>query len=185
MTLQPKKGTAPFADIEFLLSDHKTTRGITLDADLVRTGQYEANKQILKAGTPIGEVTATGLHGPVKKTTLAANVAAGAANSTLTDARFFQVGDTILIDAEAVTITSINYDTRVIGHAALAGAHNAGVTVREDNGLETAVGILTQSVDLTDGDVAAAVVTHAVVREVRILGINALIKADLPKVEFR
>lgn len=185
MTLQRVKGTAPLAEYEFLLSDHQIRRGITIDADLVRLDQYITDYKILKAGTVMGKVTATGLYGPVKKTTLAANVALGAVTSTLTDARFFQVNDTITIEAEAVTITSINYDTNVIGHAALAAAHNAGVEVKENNGLETATGILLNTVDLTDGDVTAAILTHGVVKEARLFGSNTLTKTDLPDIQFR
>jgi hypothetical protein len=186
MRLQPITQPGYSTDVEFLASKKNLVpKAVTIDADLVRTGQYTADRKIIKSGTPIGKVTATGLYGPVRKTTLAANVGVGATSSVLVDARFFMTGETILINNESVTITSINYDTNTIGHAALAGAHNAGVTVREDNGLETADCILMNSLDVTDGDAAGAAVTQAVVREARIPAINSLIKADLTRVEFR
>lgn len=185
MTLQRVKGTAPLAEYEFLLSDHQIRRGITIDADLVRVDQYITDYKILKAGTVMGKVTATGLYGPVKKTTLAQTSALGATTSTLTDARFFQVNDTVKIGSETKTLTAINYDTNVVTHTALAGEQLAGVTVEEDNGLEDAAGILLNTVDLTDGDVTAAILTHGVVKEARLFGSNTLTKADLPDIQFR
>lgn len=185
MTLQRVQGTAPLAEYEFLLSDHQTRKGSTIDADLVRLDQYLSTYKILKAGTVMGKVTATGLYGPVKKTTLAAQSNLGATTSTLTSAAFFQVGDSVLLGSETKTLTAIDYATNVVTHTALAGQQNAGVTVKEDNGLETAEGILMNTVDLTDGDVAAAILTHGVVKEARLFGSNTLTKADLPQIQFR
>lgn len=185
MTLQRVKGTAPVSDIEFLLSDHMIRKGITIDDALVRTGQYTADVKLLMSGTIMAKVTATGLYGPVKKTTLAATSALGATTSTLTNAAFFQVNDSVVIGSETKTLTAIDYDTNVVTHTALAGQQLAGVTVKEDNGLETADGILFNTTDVTDGDTAAAILTQAVVKEVRLIGSNALTKADLTKVEYR
>lgn len=186
MTLQRVQGTAPVSDIEFLLSDHMIRKGITIDDALVRTGQYTANIKLLKSGTVMAKVTATGLYGPVKKTTVAANAALGATAVVLTDAAFFQVNDSVIIGTEAAnTITAIDYATNTITVSALVAAQNAGVTVKTANGLEIADGILFNTTDLTDGDVTAAILTQAVVRATRLIANNALTQADLPKVEFR
>lgn len=185
MTLQRVAGTAPITDIEFRLSDHMTTKGITIDADLVRLAQYVAAEKVLKGGTEMAKVTATGLYGPIKKTTLASTAALGATTSVFTNARFFQVGDTVVIGSETKALTAIDYDTNTATHTALAGQQLAGVTVKEDNGLETAEGILLETVNLTDGDITSAIMTHGVVKASRLLGHNSLTAADLTRIEFR
>jgi hypothetical protein len=186
MTLQRVKGTAPVSDIEFLLSDHMIRKGITIDDALVRTGQYTADVKLLKSGTVMAKVTATGLHGPVKKTTVSANAALGATDVVLTNAAFFQVNDSVIIGTEAAkVISAIDYGTNTITVTALVAAQAAGVTVKANNGLETADGILFNTTDVTDGDTGAAILTQAVVKEVRLIGSNALTKADLTKVEYR
>lgn len=187
MTLQRVQGTAPWAEPEFLLSDHKTTRGITIDAALVRTGHYETAKKVLKGSTPMAKVTATGLYGPVKATTVKVTAAAAQKAVELTDAQFFAVGDVVKIGNEAAqAIAALNYTTGVATMTNnLVGEQAAGVAVEVATGQETAVGLLLQSLDLTDGNVAAAVLTHGVVREARIIGVNALVKADLPLIQFR
>jgi hypothetical protein len=92
----------------------------------------------------------------------------------------------VVIGTEASkAISAINYDTNTITVTALAAEQAAGVTVKANNGLETAECILFNTVDLTDGDAAVAAVTQAVVREARIPAVNSLIKADLARVEFR
>lgn len=188
MRLQPITQSSYETDVEFLASrKNMVTKAVTLDADLVRTGQYTANKKILKSGTPLGKVTATGLFGPVKKTTVKTTAAANQKLVELTDARFFQVGDTIVVGSEAAqAIAALNYDTGVATMTNnLVAEQAAGVTVKEDNGLETADCILFNTIDLTDGDAAAAALTQAVVKEARIPAVNSLIKADLSRVEFR
>jgi hypothetical protein len=187
MRLQPITQPGYTTDVEFLASRKNiVTKPVTLDADMFRTGQYTANKKIANSATPLGKVTASGLYGPVKKTTVKTTAAIGATNVELTDARFFQVGDSVVIGTEASkAISAINYDTNTITVTALAAEQAAGVTVKANNGLETAECILFNTVDLTDGDAAVAAVTQAVVREARIPAVNSLIKADLARVEFR
>lgn len=187
MTLQRVQGTAPITDVEFRLSDHMTTKGITIDADLVRAGMYVANEKVLKGGTPMAKVTTSGLYGPVKATTVKTTAAANQKAVTLTDAQFFVVGDVVKIGNEtAQAIAAINYTTGVATMTDnLAGEQAAGTAVEVATGQQTAEGILLETVNLTDGDITSAIMTHGVVKSARVIGVNDLVKADLPKIEFR
>lgn len=53
------------------------------------------------------------------------------------------------------------------------------------DGTETGDCILLNTVDLTNGNAAAAAVTQGVVREARLTGIDANAKSDLRHIEFR
>jgi hypothetical protein len=189
MNLSLRSVTAPAVDNEFLASSKNiVTRGVTIDAAKVRTGQYVASRKILKAGTPLGKITATGLRGPVKKTTLKTAASATDTSVTLVDPQFFQVGDTIIVgtEASAIAIDALDYTTGVATlHSGLTGNQAKDVTIKVNNGLETATGLLLESIDLTDGNAAVAGVTQGVVTSARIPGYNALIAADLTRIEFR
>jgi len=192
LQLNPVKGTAPAADVEFLLSAHRTTKTVTIDETFVRSGQYETNRKIVKAGTILGKVTATGLYAPVKKTLLNGAHSAGDTTIAVDDASFFQSGDTITVGNETgLTVSSVDYDNNIITlSAGLAGNQADDAEVKAENGLETADCILYNTVDLTTAeltfaDAAATAVTHAVVKEARVKGANTKTKADLTRIEFR
>src|SRR5690606_6610052 len=117
-------------------------------SDAVFGATFYAGQGLLPKGQVIGKVTATGKFGKFKNTTVAENAALGATDVTLADASGFQVGDSVVIGTEAAkTITAINGN--VITVTALAAAQAAGVTVKANNGLEKAAGILADDVDTT------------------------------------
>lgn len=122
MRLQPITLPGYATDVEFLASKKNlVTKAVTLDASKWTAGTD--GRKIVKAGTVLGKITASGLFGPYKD-----------------------------------------------GNA---------------DGTETADCILLHTVDLTDGNAAAAAVTQGVVREARLTGIDANGKADLKHIEFR
>lgn len=63
MKLQPTT-TSYTAPAEFLATDHYQVipGGVTIDASTVASGTYAGN--VLPAGTPMGEISGSGLYGP-------------------------------------------------------------------------------------------------------------------------
>jgi len=121
MQLNPRTVPTPATDVEFLASKHMITKAVTLDAETV-TADDNGDKT-LRAGTVLGEITASGLYGPY--------------------------------DAEA------------------------------EDGRSTAACILLNTVNLRHGNAAAAALTHGVVLEARLTGIDAAAKEQLSRIEFR
>lgn len=63
MNLSLRSVTVPVVDVEFLASaKNQVTKGVTLDASTF-TADGNGNK-IVKAGTVLGKITASGLYGP-------------------------------------------------------------------------------------------------------------------------
>lgn len=62
MHLTPKPIVPPVADVEFLASAQYTARTVTLDADTVAADSN--GDKILRAGTVLGRITASGQYGP-------------------------------------------------------------------------------------------------------------------------
>jgi len=121
VNFQPRVENLPPADVEFLASRHYVTKTVTIDASTVPADGN--GDKILKAGTVLGKITASGLYGP--------------------------------------------YDP---------GAAD---------GRETADCILLNSVNCRDGNQVAAAVTHGVVYEARVTGLDGQAKQQLARIEFR
>jgi len=127
--------------------------GITIDASLCYDGsQPTGDEQKLRAGTPMAKITSSGLWVPCKRTTV--NGTTGAATEVvLTDARHFQVGDTVDIASDTgIAITAIDYDTNTITITSTTVADGDAVIGSDNAGEETCRGILNEYVNLVDSD---------------------------------
>lgn len=166
--------------------------GITIDATKVNADST-GNKR-LKAGMPLGKITASGKYSPVKKTTLAAAAASTNTTITVTNAAYFQIGDQININGTNATISSINYATNVITLSAAIGAAKAiGDSVKATDGSGDAVVMLGEDVLFTDynsttgvshRDQVVSAFDMARVITARLPFINDLVKADLKHISF-
>jgi len=119
--MNPRVENLPQADVEFLASAHYVTKPVTIDASTVPADGN--GDKILRAGTVLGKITASGLYGP--------------------------------------------YDP---------GAAD---------GRQTAECILLHSVNCRHGNQAVAAVTHGVVYEARLTGVDEQAKQHLARIEFR
>jgi subtilisin family serine protease len=165
---------------------------ITLDASKVNA-EASGNKR-LKAGMPIGKITATGKYSPVKKTTLAAAAVSTDTTLTLVNAKFLQ-NEQINVNGTNATIQSINYDTNVVTlTAAIGAAKAAGDNVKATDGSGDAVLMLGTDVLFTSynansgvshADQVATAFDEARVIEARLPFINDLVKADLKHISFK
>ena len=183
------KTTTSTQPAQILASEHirYIKGGMTIDQNFVRLDQFEAGRRIVKAGTRLGKITASGLFAPVRSTTLA--VAALSTDTTITvvDARFAMAADQLSVNGTNVTVSSINYTTNVITLTAQIGAAKAiGDTVKSTNGLGTAVAILyPEDIDVTDGNEAVGGIDHARIIEARCIGtVSASEKADLKEIAW-
>ncbi len=188
MKIATKKTTST-QPAEILASQHVRyiRGGMTIDQNFVRLDQFETGRRIVKAGTRLGKITASGLFAPVRSTTL--SVAALTTDTTITvvDARFFMAGEQVNVNGTNATISSINYTTNVITLTAQIGAAKAiGDTVKATNGLGTAVAVLyPDDIDVTDGNEAVGGIDHARVIEARCIGtVSASEKTDLKEISW-
>lgn len=142
------------------------------------------NKYILPAGTLLAKITSTGFLIPVKRTLQAGATVIGAVATIVDDAENFVVGDIVTIDAEAITITAINYTTNTFSHVATTANHadNSEVFVNNVTGVKTAVGILYNDVEYnpTSNDITCALIDRADIVEAALpQGVTPTMKTDL------
>jgi hypothetical protein len=225
MILNPRVVATPATDVEFLASRHMTTKAVTIDASTVSADGN--GDKVLKAGTVLGRIAASGLFGPyagrsneVQQFDLGAasagtftisfdgettaNIAYNAATATV-QAALEALSN---IDPGDVTVTGgplpgtavvITFGGRHAGKDVPQITINAGgltdptVTISTttaggstaSDGRQTADCILLNTVNVRHGNSAATAVTHGVVREARLTGIDAAGKADLTRIEVR
>lgn len=155
----------------------------TIDADKAYDGANTNHEDELRPGTILGQITASKLWVPCKRT------AANGAGATVTalvvdDARAFKAGDSIKIAAlSAQDIVSVNYATNTITlTSAVTWADGAAVVAVD--GSETARAILNEFVKLKDEDGVARnkmfgqAVICGLVYPSMLLGDAAAIRAD-------
>lgn len=156
---------------------------VVIDGNLGTDGGNTNYTYEIRAGWPIGRLTASGRFVPCKRT-----IANGAGSSTATlvvnNAAPFRVGDTIKVAANAnVAINAINYGTNTITIASAQTWAN-GAEVRAQDGSETCRGILLDSVKLRNDDNTAPVhrsasmLIQGAVRVSMLLGDVAALRAD-------
>lgn len=167
--------------------------GATVDQTYVGDGykvtENNITRKIIPAGTFFGKL-ASGLFAPVKKTELTVASATGSADITVANAKAFQAGDTILINATAATVLSVDYATNVITCSAAVGVVEAIGAVVKATGtiaaLATAEFLGTEAVDVTDGDTATTGIDEGRVINARLpIAATAAVKADLPYISFK
>ncbi|MDQ7794143.1 MAG: hypothetical protein RDU89_06985 [bacterium] len=225
MQLQPRTIATPATDVEFLASRHITTKAVTLDADTVEAD--ENGDKILRAGTVLGKITASGLHGPYGgrsnevqqfdlgqasagtftisfdgETTaaIAYNATAAAVRAALEALSNIDPGDVTVTGGPLPgTAVVIAFGGRHAGKDVpeitinAAGLTDPTVTIATttaggsaaSDGRETADCILLNTINIRYGNAAAAAVTHGVVYEVRLTGLDAAAKTQLARIEFR
>lgn len=161
-------------------------RARVMDKDYSFNGSADYPLEIL-AGTFIA-LLPNGNVCPCKRSKIASGGGADKTTSVLVDAAAFQVGDTVTIGADDVTISAINYGTNTITHEEIDTADNDAVFGRGDlAGSGDAIGILNEFVDLYDRESqtsvargVSAIVVHGEVQDAMLLGDKAaIIAADV------
>jgi hypothetical protein len=137
----------------------------------------------LRPGTPLGQITATKLWTPCKRTT-ATSDETDATSLAVTDARAFQPGDSIKVGSNsAQAIVSVDYETNTIALTS-AATWSAGDAVIAQDGSQTARAILNEFIKLKDEDGIARnktfgqAILAGLVDNTQILGDLAAIRAD-------
>jgi len=158
-------------------------RGI-LDASKAYDGANVGCEDEIRAGTPLGQITATKLWVPCKRTTVTADGGATSETVPVVDARAFRVGDTISVGADTgLTITSIDYSANEITVEESFTFANSEAVVAED-GSQTCRGILNEFVKLRDEDAVwrnkpfGLLILAGLVDPAMILGDLAAIRGD-------
>jgi len=136
--------------------------GVTIDSAKVRLG--DDGKRVVRSGTPIGKSGSK--YRPAVYTQLAAAALSAATTIDVDDASGMVVGDSIVIGGTAKTIDSIDMgggtggSDRITLTAALGAdkADNA-LVIGADVGVGV-VGLLWETLDVTDGDAHGAVLDH-------------------------
>lgn len=160
--------TKTFAgEVSILDSQHaRYIRGaITIDKAKVSEAFNEVRngltRKILKAGTFLAKL-ASGKWCPAKVSELSQAAAAASNTLTLKSAKAFQPGDVIDVGGTQATIAAdgVNYATNVVTLTAAIGVDKAaGTTVKATDG-GVAGAILTEEVDVTDGDQVTTGIDH-------------------------
>ena len=129
--------------------DHVLFTHGMIDASESYDGKNTGYERELRPGTPMGQITATKLWVPCRRTT---TTTTGTVTSVvLTDSRAFKVGDTISIGSDTgITITAIDYDTDTITIASTTVASGEAVVVAD--GSQTCRCILNEHVNLYTPD---------------------------------
>jgi hypothetical protein len=158
-------------------------RGV-IDSAKAYDGAYTLYEDQIRAGTPLGQITASKLWVPCKRTTVTANGGATSANIPVVDARAFRAGDTISVGADTgLVIASVNYATNTITVGNSFTFANSEAVVAED-GSQTCRGILNEFVKLRDEDAIwrdkpfSMLLLAGMVDPNQILGDLAAIRAD-------
>lgn len=150
----------------------------------------------ITGGTPLGKITASGKYRPCTKGTLTAGSAASTTVTLGAGVGLFRVGDVVdVIQAsdgatlnDDITVNSIDTGagTMVVSAAVTAAI---GDYIQGNDGSQTCVGILEESIQTADGtdadgvqlhyDQGARMVTRGVANESQLVAFNSVIKADL------
>lgn len=192
MRLQPRSRFTVEDEYEILASlevVREVTNGITIDASKVPADA--AGDKIIRKGMPMAKITASGKWRPYTGgLALAANVASSATSATLNDVSRLVVGDVLNLsngtNNENVTITAINYETKVITFAATTNAYTTanGVITQADGGDNPSV-ILKRSVNVKDGDHVVGGFEVAKVIAARVpVTVNEALRAKMPHIVF-
>jgi hypothetical protein len=144
------------------------TGGVTIDS--AKTRADSAAKKIVKSGTPVGKAGAKYRRSPV--TALAAAAAATDTFIDVDDAGAFVPGDVIDVNGTSATIAAAGIaigggaggSDRITLTAAVGAAKAVDDVVRATDGSETAVGLLWEELDVTDGDAHGGAIDHGRVR---------------------
>jgi hypothetical protein len=136
---------------------------------------------VVAKGRVLGKITTGGKYAPYASTVLTANAAQAATLLVVADSSAFIVGDTVLVGAEAaaIAITAIPDATHITLASGLVGAQNAPLTVKTNDGRQTAVCILDNDQDTTSGDVGASAFIAGIFDSAQILGADAAAKTAL------
>lgn len=157
------------------------TEGITIDASKILADSD--GQKIVRSGTCLGKITATGLARPVTRTSLAADASAETTLS-VADASPFVVGDSISVGgAAATTITDIDYDNNTITVADAQTASTGDAVVGQD-GSATCIGIAWDTANVTAENKAVAILVHGHVEKDSLYFYDAQVESDLPLVIF-
>ena len=155
-----------------------------VNAALAYDGSNTGYEGELRAGTPLGQITATKLWVPCKRTTVTSGGGATSANVPVVDARAFRAGDTISVGADTgLTVASVNYSTNTITVGSSFTFANSEAVVAED-GSQTCRGILNEFVKLRDEDAVwrnkpfGMLILAGLVNHSQFLGDLAAIRAD-------
>lgn len=110
-------------------------------------GAHTGYENIIRAGTPLGRITASKLWVPCKRTS---NTTTGTVTSAvLTDARAFKAGDVVSIGSDTgLTISAVDYLTNTI--TIPSTAISAGEAVVAEDGSQICRGFLNEEIDLWD-----------------------------------
>lgn len=118
----------------------------------------------MRAGTPLGRITATGLVAPCRRTTVSVSTETSSAAGnltwfTVTNAAFFKIGDVIDVQNATtfavihndLTITDVNYTTNRIKVNDNVNVTSGQLVVGTD-GTETCIGFLGEFIRLRNAD---------------------------------
>jgi hypothetical protein len=135
---------------------------------------------IVPKGRVLGKISASSKYAPYASTALTVQAAAGTLTITVADASAFIAGDTIIIGTEsAKTIQSVNYATNVITLTGVTAAIQAiGLTVKTNDGRQTAVCILDNDQDTTT-DIGASAFIAGIFDTTQLLGADAAAQTAL------
>lgn len=172
--------------LEWLDSQHKrhVTAGVLIDSSKVNSAELDGRTvKIIPDGMPLGKITATGKYCPLKAT----KVASGGGSVTtcvLEDVTNLQVGDAVTIGGDAVTIATINRDTKAITWTGSQTIADGDAVIATD-GSGVAALLLAERADLTDGDGIFGAIDMARVREARLpIKLTAQSRSELKMVTF-
>lgn len=161
--------------------DHVLFTHGMIDSANAYDGKNTGYEKELRPGTPMGQITATKLWVPCRRTTTTTTGTVTAA--VLVDSRAFKVGDTISIGADTgITITAIDYGTDTITIASTTIAAGEAVVVAD--GSQTARCVLNEHVNLYTPDRVLVNksfgkgIYHGLVSSAGILGDLAAIRAN-------
>lgn len=131
-------------------------------------------------GRVLGKITASGKFAPYASTVLTVDPAISATSITVADASAFIVGDTIKVGIEAAAIAITVIAGNVITLASgLVGDQANGAAVITQDGRQTAVCILDNDQNTTDGDAGASAFIAGIFKESALKGVDSAAKTAL------
>lgn len=131
-------------------------------------------------GRVLGKITASGKFAPYASTVLTVDPAISATSITVADASAFIVGDTVKVgtEAAAIAITAIVGNVITLASGLVGDQANAAAVITQD-GRQTAVCILDNDQNTTDGDIGASAYIAGIFDSAQILGADAGAKTAL------
>ena len=189
MTLKPRKSKET-EFIQILKSKHARYIDGMVVVDKESTG-----KEYIPPGCALGQITASGLYGPVTRDRVD-TAGVDTANNTITlqglnngEWHNWQLGDEVICDPgesgeETAVITAFDSDAGELTVDGITVDHAEGTVIQKNDGSSKAELVCLELIDLSFEDAVVGGLLHGAVFSDRMPNYDSIVSKDLPQINF-